>query len=111
MANKNQEFVDLSYKHGFCRTKLNPESKRKRFHNPFTIIIITSIVLFERTVSALYQKKSRLMMLFLLDIGYYFNMGWIWDVAISIFAFLTLSVHILFTFNHMRGDNSLFYNS
>ena len=99
----NREFEDIFYKHGLFWTKHNPESKRRLFHNPFTIITITSIVLFERTVSALYPNKSRLMRLVLSDNGHYFDMGWIWDVLIIILGFLTLSVLILFAINHKRG--------
>ena len=106
---KNQQFDDLFYKHGFFRTKLYPESRRRRFHNPFTIIIITSIVLFERIVSALYPKKSRLMRLIMSDNGHYFDMGWIWDVLIIILGFLTLSVHILFTINHKKGNAVIYF--
>ena len=40
MQHKDKEFEDLFYKHGFCRTKLNPESRRRRFHHPITIIIM-----------------------------------------------------------------------
>ena len=99
-----QEFDDLFYEHGLSWIKYNPESKRRLFHNPFIIFIITSIVLFERTVSAFSPKKSRLMMLVLSDIGSYFDMGWIWDMMIIILGFLTLSVLMLFSFNHKKGN-------
>ena len=44
------------------------------------------------------------MVVVLSDIGYYFDMGWIWDVLIVIFGFMILSVHILFTFNYNKGN-------
>ena len=104
MRDLEQKFDDIFYRNGICHTKLNPISKRKRFHNPLTILIVTSLVLFERLVSALNPKKSKQMVRILADGGHYFNMAWIWDILIILFSFLVLTTNILFFVNYKKGN-------